>query len=379
MLWANANDLVALRALRSELEENRQMLEGARSGYTPFVSVTDLEFEQLSVRSSDLLKGALQLRTNFGERMFALEKDETSSSLSAKTTSSKGSKRSNSSEVRAKAVAEAAKRKVDWEYAKIEMQKKVELKIKEYEIEEMQKKKFYEQAEAEAIAIAKMEEEQEEKRLVPEILNDIRSEIEKEESVREYLSTLPSPLHNPENTVTTSVSAATFTVAPKLSSSTSPVVQGTPVIKSSVLDPSGLSDGAVNRHQNTVTNAVSAVTSTIVPNPSSLPIPIVHGCEPANLRPVMRTTLSPSATPLMPLYTQSAMPTHSTPIYPAVDQREITQVLAESFRTARMPPPNLTVFNGNPLDSPTWKSAFETVIEKRAVNSSEKILYLLQY
>ena len=44
-----------------------------------------------------------------------------------------------------------------------------------------------------------------------------------------------------------------------------------------------------------------------------------------------------------------------------------------------MPPPNLTVFNSNPLDWPPWKSAFESVIEKRAVNSSEKILYVLQY
>ena len=30
-------------------------------------------------------------------------------------------------------------------------------------------------------------------------------------------------------------------------------------------------------------------------------------------------------------------------------------------------------------DWPTWKGAFETVIEKRAINPSEKILYLLQY
>ena len=63
------------------------------------------------------------------------------------------------------------------------MQKKVELKIKEYEIEEIQKKKFYEQAKAETISLVKTEEEQEEKRLAPEILNDIRSEIDKEKSV----------------------------------------------------------------------------------------------------------------------------------------------------------------------------------------------------
>ena len=73
------------------------------------------------------------------------------------------------------------------------------------------------------------------------------------------------------------------------------------------------------------------------------------------------------------------MPTFSTPLYSAVDQRSITDAITESFQAARMPPPNLTVFTGNPLDWPTWKSAFETVVEKRAINPSEKILYLLQY
>ena len=42
MLWTDANDVVARCALQNVLEENRQMLEGARSGYTPFVSVTEL-------------------------------------------------------------------------------------------------------------------------------------------------------------------------------------------------------------------------------------------------------------------------------------------------------------------------------------------------
>lgn len=44
-----------------------------------------------------------------------------------------------------------------------------------------------------------------------------------------------------------------------------------------------------------------------------------------------------------------------------------------------MPTPQLKVFNGDPLDWPTWKAAFETVIEKRTVKSNEKILYLLQF
>ena len=44
-----------------------------------------------------------------------------------------------------------------------------------------------------------------------------------------------------------------------------------------------------------------------------------------------------------------------------------------------MPPPRLTVLSGDLLAWPTWKSAFENVIERRAINSNEKILYLLQY
>ena len=73
------------------------------------------------------------------------------------------------------------------------------------------------------------------------------------------------------------------------------------------------------------------------------------------------------------------MPTFSTPLYSAVDPHSITKAITESFEAARMPPLNLTVFIGNPLEWPTQKSAFETVIEKRAINPSEKILYLLQY
>lgn len=46
-------------------------------------------------------------------------------------------------------MAEAARRKVEWQYAKLE--KKVELKMKECEIEEIKRKKDYTRAEVEAL------------------------------------------------------------------------------------------------------------------------------------------------------------------------------------------------------------------------------------
>ena len=49
------------------------------------------------------------------------------------------------------------------------------------------------------------------------------------------------------------------------------------------------------------------------------------------------------------------------------------EAITESFQATRMPPPNLTIFSGNPLDWPTWKGEFENIMEKRAINSSEQI------
>ncbi|KAK3737845.1 hypothetical protein QZH41_004783 [Actinostola sp. cb2023] len=60
-------------------------------------------------------------------------------------------------------------------------------------------------------------------------------------------------------------------------------------------------------------------------------------------------------------------------------QRDVVEIIAEGMQTARMPPPMLSMFSGDPIEWPTWKTSFETVIEKRAISSNEKILYLLQY
>ena len=126
--------------------------------------------------------------------------------------------------------------------------------------------------------------------------------------------------------------------------------------------------------QNTPVSVVSTTPLTVHPNNSTASTTVAYGTP--EVRP---SVLRPSATPFSPLYSQTVMPTFSTPLYSAVDPLNITKAITESFEAARMPPPNLTVFTGNPLDWPTWKSAFETVIEKRAINPSEKILYLLQY
>ena len=248
MLWIDASDIDKLRQLRTELEESREAFEIARSGYAPFLS--EEELQQLCNESSNLLKQAVQLRVNTGERIFILEKDEINSRTTSRSSSSRRSKSSNASETRARALAEATKKKVEWQYAKLEMQKKVELKMKECEIEEMQRKKDYERAEAEAAALAKIEEEEEEdQKPLGDCLGDIPCETDKEDHVRQYLAALPitsaytsatsnNPVDHQQNTPVTVVSTTPLTVPPNNSTASTPVAYETPEVRSSVLRPS---------------------------------------------------------------------------------------------------------------------------------------------
>ena len=232
----------------------------------------------------------MQLRTNAGERIFILEKDEINSHTTSRSSSSRRSRSSNASETRARAIAEAAKRKVEWQYAKLEMQKKMELKMKECEIEEMQRNKDYERAEAEAAALAKVEEEEEEdKKPMPDCLDDIPCKTDKEDRLRQYLAALPT---------TTPYTSAT---------STNPV----------------------DHQQNTPVTVVSTTPLTVPPNHSTASTPVAYGTP--GVRP---SVLRPSATPFSPLYAQTAMPTFSTPLYSAVDPHSITKAITESFQAA---------------------------------------------
>ena len=53
--------------------------------------------------------------------------------------------------------------------------------------------------------------------------------------------------------------------------------------------------------------------------------------------------------------------------------------LAESINASRLPAPEPTIFNGNPLDYPSWKASFYTLIESKNIKASEKIHYLKRY
>ncbi|KAK3702243.1 hypothetical protein QZH41_016771 [Actinostola sp. cb2023] len=82
---------------------------------------------------------------------------------------------------------------------------------------------------------------------------------------------------------------------------------------------------------------------------------------------------TPYQTSSAPYFHQYSMPPYQS------SAQDIAVAIAEGMEAARLPTPTLNVFTGNPLEWPTWKAAFETVIEKRATNARENILYLQQY
>ena len=258
MEWNDTIDTNILRDLRARLEVRRKDLNQAQSEYAALLS--EEEVKHCMDESNFPLKQALELRQRIGEMIFELEREELRS-VSGRSQVSRASRKSDSSSLRLKALAEVARRRVECKYAKMETQKRMEIQRKECEMEELKRAKEYERVKAEADAIVQLE--REETDLTQETLGQAPVEQKvKEEQIDRYLASLP-------------------------------------------------------QHQ------------------------------------------APQGRPLDPLC--------------------ITEVVAECMQTARMPLPNLTVFSGNPLDWPLWKGAFEAVIEKRAVTSGEKILYLLQY
>ena len=211
---------------------------------------------------------------------------------------------------------------------------------KKHEIEEIQRIKSYESAKAEVDAFARLEEEDKNPNL-----DDLKEfqlkEDEKEDRVRDYISSL-SDLTSVSIQILLPDSFVRGSTAQNLTSS-SQKVKDTELSKTD-RTPQGPGNGQSKSasKQELVTPPPLHITSSTTPYGTPYEAPTIPYCPP-----VMET-----------------------------QQHGIAQAIAECMEAVRLPTPHLSVFSGNPLDWPTWKVSFETVIEKRSIG---KILYLLQY
>ncbi|XP_062610192.1 uncharacterized protein LOC134271972 [Saccostrea cucullata] len=58
---------------------------------------------------------------------------------------------------------------------------------------------------------------------------------------------------------------------------------------------------------------------------------------------------------------------------------DLATSLAKQVSLSRLPPPEPTIFLGDPLKYPSWKASFQTLIEQRQIPDSERIHYLKKY
>ena len=59
--------------------------------------------------------------------------------------------------------------------------------------------------------------------------------------------------------------------------------------------------------------------------------------------------------------------------------QDLARVLADQISIGRLPPPEPSVFHGDPLKYPGWKAAFQTLIKQRQIPAHEKMHYLKKY
>ncbi|CAG2233540.1 unnamed protein product [Mytilus edulis] len=141
--------------------------------------------------------------------------------------------------------------------------------------------------------------------------------------------------------------------------------KSTPNVRPSILDQS-----ALNASQSFVQSESSVPVMThmrsepVVTNVNSMPV----------VTSVSSATLNPSAITFVP---QNVNTANVTGQYVQIE--DLTKSLAEQVSLSRLPPPEPSVFFGDPLKYPAWKSSFQTLIEQRKIPTFERIHYLRKY
>ncbi|CAG2223322.1 unnamed protein product [Mytilus edulis] len=124
------------------------------------------------------------------------------------------------------------------------------------------------------------------------------------------------------------------------------------------------------------------VSQSFVQSESSVPVMTHMRSEPVvtnvNSMPVVTSvssaTLNPSAITFVP---QNVNTANVTGQYVQIE--DLTKSLAEQVSLSRLPPPEPSVFFGDPLKYPAWKSSFQTLIEQRKIPTFERIQYLRKF
>ncbi|XP_060585528.1 uncharacterized protein LOC132741396 [Ruditapes philippinarum] len=148
----------------------------------------------------------------------------------------------------------------------------------------------------------------------------------------------------------------------------------------------------VERHSSTILESKTSAVNPVVTAMPSFTVPNnTSSHQLTGTDSLTQTYLNPSVTPFVPNLNVVSNPSvgiqTSTPATINNDpdhsnEKEIAnlaKVLADQVSLSRLPPPEPTIFYGDPIQFPAWKAAFNTLIDKINLPDGEKIHYLKKY
>ena len=414
-------DANSLRNSRQEIEKYRCCLETALEQYLTISSdLSKQENNELIQRCKMLNYQALEFRRKLGDRVFELEREETRSQRSKVTRASKysGNTKSVKSSSSQRSLEEIkirlARGEVDMKFSRLRAEVELDIQQKKLEFEQLEKLKYLEALRAEKNVLEEIEIKSSVSMLTEENVIHLNDKQSSKERVENYLLTFNEPareaktmLHdNPQySTIDTcddtrdnNANHEKHDVTPNDDSSS----------RNIRIDSINVNNGDTRSGNDAHNSLRDEMKNTGSPSPD----PPLHTGSPSFAAPLhtgspkIEADISPQfykGTPALPDHPriQTERPQESSrefeqpcqrskPIYSSTPMtslpscslpfiQEIGSVIAEGMQASKLPPPQLRVFEGNPLEWPTWKAAFETVVEKRTTTDSERILYLQQY
>ena len=349
-----------LQQERGKLEARMDDFADAHAAIYDTLECEDKRIEQ-NTRYDSLNHGNREALRSLNEKISVLKaaKDDHSSILSSTSKHSRSSKCSKTSgasssslQKRAEMAARAARLEAELKFHDVESQKTAALKKHEDEIKKLHMMKELAATQVELEAVIKIEEEN---------YGDI-GQMEEGPSLKDDCSA--------------------DLLERYLQSQIDSILQ---VPKSSDILPA----------QSTVSNVTSAPTlNTNVTFTGSSNLPRLHmsTSEESPQRSQSSTTLNPFASPFT-----TAISSHVTPRKPVPDaglnspisnppvssgvdlMQRLADLLTQRQDRDSLPRPEPEVFNGNPLRYPNWVKSFETFIERKTKDPSERLYYLGKY
>ena len=383
-LLSEAVTTIELKQSRDEIENEMSQVTATYEKMDDLLSKKDKKgsayekYEQIEKNHHDLLKRVSQCIRELDGSGSRVSKGSKHSSKR-----SRSSHLSNSSSKRADAIAEAAVLQTKLKFIESESQHKLAL-------ERLQTMKQLEMAKAKADAILKVENES--------FFNlDDRAPDESQKYVSEYvesqinLKSDPAaclPMITGMNSIPANVSTTAPVSLPMVSASTSVSASisgrqtqtNVPLNScSSLLAPP--SHVGLNPNVNEFIPNLAPMQQTPHMNTQSTWMyPVQHtGLPPGLLGQQGTPNAIPSAMPYVSPFTNQVPPPHSGNRNDSGEMLNFAKSFAEQVNLNRLPLPEPTIFDGDPLKYPAWKCGFESLIDSRGIPSSERIYYLKKY